>query len=219
MPQSEYISVCVVDDDDRIRAGLELIIDDTPLMCCAGAFADAEALLSSKILTSADVVLLDIGLPGMSGIDAIPTIRKKSRTLNIIMLTVHEENDLIFNALCEGASGYLLKNTPPAQIIDAIREVRAGGAPMTASVARKVVHFFRQPEISYDSLTERENEVLQHLVDGETNRQIAEKLFISENTVAYHIKQIYEKLHVHSRTEAVTKAMRRGHGSGGGLSS
>lgn len=209
MALSEYISVFVVEDDDRIRNGLELIIDGTPQMSCTGTFPDAESLLSCESIDAADVVLLDIGLPGLSGIDAIRLVRSKSKSANVIMLTVHDDEDLIFSALCEGAAGYLLKNTPPSQILEAIREVHAGGAPMTASVARKVVHFFRQPDIAEESLTERENEVLQHLVDGKTNRQIAKDLFISPNTVAYHIKQIYEKLHVHTRAEAVAKVMRK----------
>lgn len=209
MTSSEYISVFVVDDDDRIRDGLELIIDGTPQMACVGAFRDVESLISLPHLDTADVLLLDITLPGLSGIEAISEVRKRCRSINIIMLTVHDDENLIFQALCEGASGYLLKNTPPAQIIEAIREVDAGGAPMTASVARKVVQFFRQPQIAEESLTERENEVLQHLIEGKTNRQIADDLFISGNTVAYHIKQIYEKLHVHSRAEVVAKVMRR----------
>lgn len=210
MATSDHISVFVVEDDDRVRNGLELIIDGTPRMTCAGTFPDAETLLASDGLGIADVVLLDVGLPGMSGVEAIQALRSKNRTASVIMLTVHDDEDVIFNALCEGAAGYLLKNTPPGQILDAIREVYGGGAPMTASVARKVVQFFRRPEIAEESLTERENEVLQHLVEGKTNRQIAEDLFISENTVAYHIKQIYDKLHVHSRAEAVAKAMSRG---------
>lgn len=210
MARSDYISVFVVDDDEKIRNGLEMIIDGTPLMVCAGTFADAEELLGSPSIGRADVVLLDIGLPGISGVDAIQPIRGANALSNILMLTVHDDDDLIFSALCEGASGYLLKNTPPAQILDAIREVHEGGAPMTASVARKVVRYFRQPTVVDESLTERENEVLQHIVAGKTNRQIAEDLFISENTVAYHIKQIYERLHVHSRAEVVAKTMKRG---------
>lgn len=199
----------MVEDDEAVRRALELIIDGTPQMACTGTFSDAESLLDSADLKRADVVLLDIGLPGLSGVEAISSIRAASRSTNIIMLTIHDDDDMIFNALCEGASGYLLKNTPPAQILDAIREVDEGGAPMTASVARRVVGFFRRPKISEDGLTQRENEVLQYLMEGKTNRQIAGELFISENTVAYHIKQIYEKLHVHSRAEAVATAMRR----------
>ncbi len=218
MTTSDYISVIVVEDDDRVRSGLELIIDGTPQMCCTGAFADVESMAAADALATADVVLMDISLPGMSGIDAIPQVRRRNRNANVLMLTVHDESDVIFEALCKGASGYLLKNLAPGEIIDAIVEVKQGGAPMTASVARKVVQFFRQPEVSHDDLTEREKEVLTHLVAGKTNKQIADALFISENTVAYHIKQIYERLHVHSRSEAVSKAIRTGQSPGGSRS-
>lgn len=209
MPPADHISVFVVEDRDSIRNALELIIDGTPGMVCTGTFPDAESLLSSDF-DGPHVVLLDIGLPGISGVEAVRAIRAKYVSTNVIMLTVHDDENLIFEALCEGASGYLLKNTPPAQILEAVRDVHMGGAPMTASVARKVVHFFRRPDVSEEGLTQRENEVLQHLMEGQTNRQIAADLFISGNTVAYHIKQIYLKLHVHSRAEAVAKAMKRG---------
>ena len=124
------------------------------------------------------------------------------------MLTVYADEGQVFQALCAGATGYLLKNTPPTEIVEAIQDIHDGGAPMTASIARKVVTLFREPDDN-DALTERENEVLDQIIEGKTNRQIAEELFISVNTVAYHVKQIYEKLHVHSRAEAVAKAMRR----------
>ena len=210
MTSARDITVLVVEDDPRIRDALELIIDGTAGMMCARTFEDVESILNEKVGPQVDVVLLDISLPGQSGVDAIGSIRQRIPGADILMLTVHDEEDLVFEALCEGASGYLLKNTPPAQILDAIRDVHAGGAPMTASIARKVVRFFREPSVKQEALSERENEVLAHLVDGKTNRQIAEALFISKNTVAYHLKQIYEKLHVHSRTEAVAKAMQKG---------
>lgn len=209
MNRSSDITVVIVEDRETIRNALELIVDGTPGMVCAAAFEDAESLLSTEVFPEVDVVLLDIGLPGQSGIDAIAPIRKHWPNVNVLMLTVHDDEDVIFDALCRGATGYLLKNTPPGQILDAIRDVQSGGAPMTASVARKVVHFFRKPSVNEETLTERENEVLRHVVGGETNRQIAKSLFISENTVAYHIKQIYEKLHVHSRAEVVARAMNR----------
>lgn len=209
MRSNNDIAVVIVEDRESIRNALELIIDGTPGMICAGTFSDAESLLSTREYAQVDVVLLDIGLPGQSGVDAIGPIRTHWPTTSICMLTVHDDDDLIFDALCRGATGYLLKNTPPAQILDGIREMQAGGAPMTASVARKVVHFFRRPVVAEKALTPRENEVLQHVVDGKTNRQIAQALFVSENTIAYHIKQIYEKLHVHSRAEVVAKTMKR----------
>ena len=209
MQLNKDIAVVIVEDRDTIRKALELIVDGTPGMICAATFSDAESLLSTEEYACIDVVLLDIGLPGKSGVEAIRPIRAHWPTAKICMLTVHDDEDLIFDALCCGATGYLLKNTPPAQILDDIREIQAGGAPMSASVARKVVHFFRKPLVDVEALTARENEVLQLIVDGKTNRQIAQSLFISENTVAFHIKQIYEKLHVHTRAQVVARAMKR----------
>ena len=210
MSPSSHILVAIVEDEARTRNALELIIDGTPGMTCAQAFEDAESLLEADVGPDIDVVLLDIGLPGRSGLEAIEPICARWPRTDVLMLTVFDDEDQVFDALCRGASGYLLKNTPPAELLDSIREVKAGGAPMTASIARKVVRFFQRTSVKEETLTDREREVLQHLVDGKTNRQIAEALFISENTVAYHLKQIYEKLHVHSRAEAVAKAMRRG---------
>ena len=210
MPPSPHILVAIVEDEARTRNALELIIDGTPGMTCARTFEDVESLLAAEVGPDIDVVLLDIGLPGQSGLEAIEPIRTRWPRADVLMLTVFDDEDQVFEALCRGASGYLLKNTPPTEILNSISEVQAGGAPMTASIARKVVRFFRKTSVKEEALTDREHEVLQHLVDGKTNRQIAGALFISENTVAYHLKQIYEKLHVHSRAEAVAKAMRRG---------
>lgn len=207
MAMKPYISVVVVDDDDVVRNALEVILDGTPGMACTATYRAAEPLLDAE-MKHADVVLLDIGLPGLSGIEAIPPLRSKWPQAEVLMLTVYADEDRVFQALCAGATGYLLKNTPPTEIVEAIREVDAGGAPMTASIARKVVHLFRQPEHD-EALTTRESEVLDLIIEGKTNRQIAEALFISDNTVAFHVKQIYEKLHVHSRAEAVAKALRR----------
>lgn len=210
MPPSPHILVAIVEDEARTRNALELIIDGTPGMTCARTFEDAESLLEEDIGPDIDVVLLDIGLPGRSGLEAIEPIRARWPRADVLMLTVFDDEDQVFEALCRGASGYLLKNTPPTEILDSISEVQAGGAPMTASIARKVVRFFRKTSVKEEALTDREREVLDHLVEGKTNRQIAGALFISGNTVAYHLKQIYEKLHVHSRAEAVAKAIRRG---------
>lgn len=207
MTKKPYISVVIVDDDEVVRNALQLILDGTPGMACVDTFSEVESFLESE-LRRVDVILLDIGLPGMSGIEAIKPIQSRWSRAEILMLTVYADEDQVFQALCAGATGYLLKNTPPSEIVEAIREIHAGGAPMTASIARKVVRLFRQPDYD-EALTTRENEVLDQIIEGKTNRQIAEELFISENTVAFHVKQIYEKLHVHSRAEAVAKAMKR----------
>lgn len=207
MAKKPYISVVVVDDDEVVRNAMQLILDGTPGIVCAATFGAAEPLLESE-LKRVDVILLDIGLPGLSGIEAVKPIQSGWPRTEILMLTVYADEDRVFQALCAGATGYLLKNTPPTEIVEAIRDIHAGGAPMTASIARKVVTLFRQPDHD-EALTNRENEVLDQIIEGKTNRQIAEALFISENTVAFHVKQIYGKLHVHSRAEAVAKAMRR----------
>jgi len=146
-------------------------------------------------------VLLDIELPGMNGIDALAPLGRKWPKAEFLMLTIHDAEQRVFAALCAGATGYLLKSVSPAALVDAIHEVHGGGAPMSASVARQVIRTFRQsPE--HETLSEREREVLGALISGQTYRQIAEALFISVNTVAFHVKQIYHKLHVHSRAEA-----------------
>lgn len=204
---SRDITVVVVDDDPRVRDALELLIDRTRGMICVRTFADVQSMLEEDIEATVDVVLLDIGFPGTSGLTAIAPLRARLLPPEILMLTVCDEEDVVFDALCEGASGYLLKNTPPSDILAAIRDVHTGGAPITASIARKVVSYFRRPSFKQKVLSERENEVLALLMDGKTNRQIGEELFISANTVAYHLKQVYEKLHVHSRAEAVAIAM------------
>lgn len=208
MRKTELISIVIVEDDTRIRDALSLIIDGTPGMVCVGAYGAVEALMEADPSCTIDLFLLDVGLPGLAGIDAIGPIRTRWPGADVLMLTVFDDAERVFRALQEGASGYLLKSTPPAQIMEAIREVYDGGAPMTPSVARKVVSFFRRPKGEQPVLSTREREVLDGLIEGKTNRQIAEVLFISPNTVAYHLKQIYEKLHVHSRAEAVAKVMR-----------
>lgn len=206
--QHSTIAVVVVEDTDPIRTAYQLILDGTPGMACVAAFSDAESCLAAD-LGRVDVILLDIGLPGLSGIDAIPQLREKWARADILMQTVYQDEGRIFKALCRGATGYLLKNTPPSDLIAAIQEVAAGGAPMSASIARQVVQFLRKPTIKTEALSEREEEVLDLLIEGKTNRQIGEALFVSTNTVAFHIKKIYAKLHVNSRAEAVAKALQR----------
>jgi DNA-binding NarL/FixJ family response regulator len=195
------IRVFVVEDLPAVRDALRMLLNGTPGMSCAGVAADAEQALQALPDASPDVVLLDIELPGMSGIDALMPLKRLWPTAEILMLTIHDAEERVFAALCAGATGYLLKSVSPPALIDAIREVHAGGAPMSASVARQVVRTFRRgPE--HDGLSAREQEVLDALIGGKTYRQIGEGLFISVNTVAFHVKQIYQKLHVHSRAEA-----------------
>lgn len=207
--ESEPIRVFIIEDLDPIREAYEVLLSWTPGFACVGVAASAEAALEAGVDRLPDVCLLDIGLPGMSGLEALARLREQWPAAEFLVLTVFDDPDRVFEALKAGASGYLVKTTPPADVLDAIRELHAGGAPMSASIARKVVGAFRRPDPASEGLTPREREVLDHLVAGETVRQIAEALFVSPTTVAFHVRQIYEKLHVHSRAEAVARALGR----------
>ncbi|HNU09385.1 MAG TPA: response regulator transcription factor, partial [Pyrinomonadaceae bacterium] len=178
-----------------------------------GKYGSMEEALASMRHRAPDVVLSDIGLPGMDGIEGIGLIKEQHPEVTILMLSVYEDNERIFEALCAGAVGYLLKNTPPAKILDAIREALGGGSPMSPEVARKVITVFRNyrpPEkVNYD-LTPHETRLLKLLVDGHSYKTAARDLGVSVNTVSFHLKSIYEKLQVHSKSEAVAKAFRDG---------
>jgi DNA-binding NarL/FixJ family response regulator len=203
----EPIRVFVVEDQDPIREAFTLLLGWTAGFACAGAADSAEAALEALPDAPPDVVLLDIGLPGMSGLEALAPLHAHWPEAEFLVLTVHDDPDRVFEALRAGASGYLVKTAPPGEVLDAIRDLHGGGAPMSASVARKVVEAFRRPDL--ESLSPREREVLDLLVEGRTGRQIAEALFIAPTTVAFHIRQIYEKLHVHTRAQAVARALGR----------
>lgn len=210
---SPELGVAIVEDRDEIREGLGMLIDASPGYRCVGRWASVEAALSGLQGADPDVLLLDIQLPGMSGIEAIPILRQRFPGLEILMLSVYDDDDRIFRALCAGASGYLLKKTPPTELLAALRSAADGGSPMSPGVARRVVRLFRRfrPEgrADYD-LTPHERRVLRMLVDGHNYRSAASELGVSVNTVAFHVKGIYRKLEVHSKTEAVSKALRAG---------
>jgi DNA-binding NarL/FixJ family response regulator len=208
------LNVVIVEDQRDVREGLAALIHGTPGFRCSRSYRtmeDALRVLAGAIDDRPDVILTDIGLPGMSGIDGISALRKQFADLPILALTVYDSDDKVFNALCAGASGYLLKNTPPARLLESLQEVAAGGAPMSPQVARRVVRLFREfrpaREASYN-LTPQENELLKLLADGHLRKTAAHQMGISLNTVSFHLKHIYEKLQVHSKTEAVAKALR-----------
>ena len=205
------IHVGIVEDDPSIRESVSALINSAPGYSCTHVFGSVEAALDALRAPAPEVMLMDINLGGMSGIEGVRRIKSLFPDVQILMLTVFEENDKIFKSLCAGASGYLLKRTPPEKIREAVKEVHPGGAPMTASVARKVLTLFTSvapPALPETNLTPREMEILQHLVSGSSYKKIARELFISFDTVNSHIKKIYEKLQVHSKTEAVTKALK-----------
>jgi DNA-binding NarL/FixJ family response regulator len=203
---SAAIRVAVVDDDADIRESLALLIGDSPGFRGAGTYADVESALEGLAQDTPDVVLMDVGLPGLSGIEGTAEIRRRWPDVDVVMLTVHADEDLVFRALAAGATGYLLKESSTERILDAVRDVRRGGAPMSRSIARRVVASFRRAEAS--PLSARETEVLAHLCEGRSYRHAAKALFVSEETVHFHIKNIYRKLEVHSKSEAVARALR-----------
>jgi len=201
------IKVAIVEDDHDIRASLAQLIDDAAGFRCTSTFADGEsAVLGLTGGEPPDVVLMDLRLPGISGIETVRRLRALHPALDIIMLTVYKDDELVFESLSAGATGYLVKDTTPARIMEAIAEVNAGGAPMSMSIARRIVDSFRKSGDA--ALTPRETEVLQHLCGGAGYRTIARALHVSEPTVHFHIKNIYRKLSVHSKSQAVARALR-----------
>ena len=200
------ITVTIVEDDEDLRENLAFLIDGTKGYRCVSAYPDCETALRDIEMDLPDVVLMDIGLPGMSGIEGIREFKKTWPEQNIIVLTVHEDDDLVFEALCAGACGYLIKGMPPEKLLAAIREAQQGGAPMSAPIARLVVRSFQIE--NHSPLTPRETEILTQLCKGKSYKMIAGTLFISQDTVRSHIRHIYQKLHVRSKSEAVVKALK-----------
>ena len=206
------ITVSIVEDNDELRGTLARVINRAEGFRCLSQYPDAEAAVEALPRDCPDVILMDINLPGMNGVECVRRLKQLAPACQVIMLTVYEDTENIFNALAAGASGYLLKRTPRAEVLDAIREVNRGGSPMTTHIARKVVQSFQQPGASSQStegLSPREQEVLDCLSKGFLYKEIADKLGISYETVHTYIRRIYEKLQVRTRTEAVAKFLRR----------
>lgn len=205
------IRIVLYEDNTKLRENLTLLIDGTPGFTVCGAFKNCDNILQQVGELLPDVVLMDIDMPGVNGIDGLRLVRTQHPDLPILMLTVFDDNQHVFDAIKAGADGYLLKKTPPEKLTEYIRDAYEGGAPMTSSIARQVLQLFaRQPSDKKDTynLSEREKEVLQLLVNGYSYKMIAGEIFISIDTVRSHIKKIYEKLHVNSKSEAVAKAFR-----------
>jgi len=205
------IKVAIFEDNPNYRVGLYQLINGSEGFECVGAFEDCLNLLKDIANTKPDVVLMDIQMPGINGIEAVNILHEKYPDLKILMQTIFEESDKIFQSILAGASGYILKNTSPSRILDFIKETYEGGAPMSPSVATKVLKMVGQPaqeKVNTFNLTEREKEILSCLVKGMSYKLIADACFISIDTVRGHIRNIYEKLHVHSKGEAIVAAIK-----------
>ena len=207
------IKVALFEDNRHLRDSIQLVLNDSDIMLCTGAFPDCSNLMKDILQANPDVILMDIEMPGMNGIEASKLISSQFPNIKIVMQTVFEDADRIFQAIKAGAAGYMLKSTNSDTITSFIKDVMDGGAPMSPLVARKVLAMVKSPNGSTTAnstfaLTDREKEILQLLVEGDSYKLVADKLFISFFTVQTHIKHIYEKLHVNSKTEAVTKALK-----------
>jgi DNA-binding NarL/FixJ family response regulator len=205
------IKVAIVEDRREIREGLAMLINGTEGYRCTGSYGSMEEAFSKIGANLPDVLLSDIGLPGMDGIEGIRILKDRHPALLVLMLSVYDDNERIFDALCAGACGYLLKKTPPARLIESLKEAAAGGAPMSPEIARKVVTLFRDfrpPERADYQLTPHETRLLKLLVEGHSYKTAAAELGVTVNTVSFHLRHIYEKLQVHSKSEAVAKALR-----------
>jgi DNA-binding NarL/FixJ family response regulator len=205
------IRVAIVEDDRATREGLCVLIDGTPGFACTGTWRSVEDALRANFRETPDVLLLDIHLPGILGSEGVRLFRERFPSMQILMLTVYAGQDKVFESICNGATGYLLKKTPPGRLLDAIREAHDGGAPMSPEVARKVITVFQKtgpPEKFDENLTPQEQRLLKLLSEGNSYQEMADALEISLNTVRTYIRSVYEKLHVHSRSEAVSKALR-----------
>ena len=207
------IRVAIVEDQKQTREGLAALVGGMPGHHLVGAWRSMEDALDAVGADAADVLLADIQLPGMSGIEGVRQLKARHPALQILMLTVYADNEHIFDAICAGACGYLLKDTPPARLLEAIRDAHGGGAPMSSEVARRVVEMFQTlapPRDEAHNLSERQVQVLRLIVDGHSYKTAADALGISVDTLRFHVRNIYDKLHVHSKSEAVLKALRSG---------
>lgn len=208
------IKVAIFEDNRHLRDTCRMLLDAAPDITCVGAWPDANRAVENLRSTECDVVLMDVEMPGTSGIEATAHIKEHLPNINVVIQTVFDDDDYIFRAICNGASGYLLKNISPEKYLDMVREVHAGGSPMTPGIARRVLELFktgyqpRNTSTSRYNLTEQEKKVLTLLVAGKSYKMIADSLIVSLQTIKSHIRNIYAKLHVHSSTEAVSKAIR-----------
>ena len=212
-PTISDIKIAIIEDLRDLREGLAMLIGGTHGFECVGRFRSVEEAVHKIGANQPNIVLTDIGLPGMNGIEGIKILREKYPAMLFVALTVYDDDERIFDAICAGACGYLLKNTQPSRLLEALREVSNGGAPMSPEVARRVIELFQKfapPKQSNCHLTPQEKELLKLLVDGHSYKTAAYALHISYHTVSFHLRNVYEKLQVHSKSEAVAKALKEG---------
>lgn len=212
--ENTIISISIIEDNRYVRLGMESLIKSIPDFLLVGSFESCEKAFATSAIEESDVVLMDIGLPGMSGIEGVKYISKNYPEVIVLMCTIHNDDQKIFDAICAGATGYLLKEISADELIKAIKESRSGGSPMSPNIARKVISFFQKSKTSVfetsNDLTEREIQVLKKMSEGKSYSLIANELFLSIDGVRYHIRHIYEKLHVNSRGQAVAKGFKNG---------
>jgi DNA-binding NarL/FixJ family response regulator len=210
-PAGDPIKVAIIEDHHKFRECLEFLLNSTTGFQCVGSFRTMEEALEKIKFALPDVALVDIGLPGMSGVEGVRILKERYPGLLMLMNTVYDDDRRIFEALCAGASGYLLKKTPPAKLLESLKEVIEGGAPMSPEIARRVLYLFRDirpPEEASYQLTPHELRLLKLLVEGHSYKTAAAELGVSVKTISFHLQKIYEKLQVHSKSEAVAKALR-----------
>ncbi len=212
--EKSIIKIMIIEDNRFIRSGWEAIIQSNKNFNLTGSFSDCESAFKTVVPKKTDLVLMDIGLPGMSGIEGTKYLKEKYPEILIVMCTVHEDSDEIFQAICAGAVGYLMKKTSPDELIKSLIEAYNGGSPMTPSVARKVIGSFQNLKTSdvknkVSELNEREEQILNLMAQGKSYNAIADEVCLSIDGVYYHIRHIYEKLHVHSRAEAVAEGLKK----------
>jgi DNA-binding NarL/FixJ family response regulator len=211
MDELQPIKIAIYDDNAELRYSLSILLAQVDAFTLIGAYPDAQQIIENCNFQLPDVILMDIDMPGISGIEAVALVRKNFPSIKVLMLTVFEDNHKIFESICNGAVGYILKKTDPTILLDAVKQAYEGGAPMTNSIATQVLQMFREHAPTKEEnldLTERERKILTLLTKGHSYKMIASESQLSIDTVRFYIKKIYEKLHVHSMTEAVSKALK-----------
>lgn len=213
LPSPDAMRVAIVEDDVLLRDGLSRMVQEAEGLCCKAVFSSAEEALEGLKDSPSDVLLLDIGLPGMAGSEAVSVFRQAYPAMAILMLTVFSERSIVFASICNGACGYLLKSTPPPQLVDAIRAAHAGGSPISPEIAREIVHLFQKtgpPHPPALPLTGQEQRLLSLLSQGHSYESCSRQMNVSVNTVRNYVRSVYDKLHVHSKSAAVNAALRQG---------